>query len=93
MENWTSYTSIALRQRQRKGWACYPHQNNFTKIKNTQTELLWLGSALLYAELVFFTNIYYVSLVMIFSIQNNARLQNEQSDCWFSIGKPTNEFQ
>jgi len=66
MENWTSYTSIALRQRQRKGWACYPHQ---------------LGSALLYAELVFFTNIYYVSLLMIFSIQNNARLQNEQSAC------------
>ena len=55
MENLTSYTNIALRQRQQKGWACYPHQNNFTKIKNTLTELQWLGSAALYAELVFFT--------------------------------------
>ena len=54
-----------------KWWACYPHQNNFTKIKNTLTELLWLGSAVLYAELAFFTNIYYISLVMILSIQNN----------------------
>jgi len=62
LENWASYTSIALRQDIAKQWSCYPRQNNFTKIK-THYELLWLGSSVHYAELVFSTNIYYNLLV------------------------------